>query len=324
MALWYVDPAASGTNAGTSWTNAWTSLSSPMTSAAAGDTIYCRGKQSRTTAEGAIATTKNGTVNSRLKFVGCNAAGVANAGQFTLLGTAGNLPTNLLSFGHSYYNFENFTFDAASSNLVIRATGGYWTFKRCIFQNGSAAGFYNTYYYCMFEYCVFQNNVIGVQESWSTVYRYCKFIHNSQYGLFSSRSTNVYIDCLVHANGISGITFGANSENNQFINSTFDGHTASTGIGLDASNARDDSIIVKCRFTNNKIGLKANTTLFVYENDNFFYNNSTAHKQNTNNYCGAEDVTGTADGYVDATNNNFSLLDAAQGKNVPIDLDWNS
>jgi parallel beta-helix repeat protein len=328
MATRYVDPAAGGANNGTSWTDAYTSLATAFTNAVAGDIVYCRGTETRNAAAGALAPSASGTYNARIQYIGCNAAGTARAGQFTVKSYAnGDAPADLYktTSARNYLTFENFTFDGGSkwsTNSFNSTVYNYYEyFKNCIFKNLTNGFSPGSFSRSTWVQCVFDSNTSGLNDcDQVNMFLFCKFIHNSGAGATTVRNYCSFFNCLFHGNGAGGINFYQNGVGNLVTNCTFDGNTGS-GIYL---SSQLNSVIYGNRFTNNtRYGIESTYDEYgTVEDYNHFYNNTLGLKNKTNTGA-TNDVTGTgSDGYQDKTVHNFSLKSDAQSRRIPLNIDW--
>jgi hypothetical protein len=150
MPTYYVDPAAAGTDAGTSWTNAWTTLQRAIdgtggTKPVAGDIVYCRGTQTVATmidSDGNSGSVASGFV----KFIGCNASGDVDGTQFVLNGNNNSL-TAIVRLDADYIWFENIKFvDCGGSGAGVTCSNYVGSptenvFVDCWFHSNAGAGF---------------------------------------------------------------------------------------------------------------------------------------------------------------------------------------
>ncbi len=116
-ANWYVDNAATGTNAGTSWTDAWTSLAAIVwASVNPGDTVYISGGTTSKTYSESTVFTRSGTDGSPITIdIGANSPSpTGHNGTVIIDGAAG---------------------------YCIRANGNYNYIKNLTCQNAIASGF---------------------------------------------------------------------------------------------------------------------------------------------------------------------------------------
>lgn len=325
MATYYVDPAAAGSNNGSSWGNAWVDFQSAIQApVAAGDTVYCRGTQTKAGGSWIALSGLSGTNAARVKFIGCSADGTPYAGQFTLQGTIGDLPTRLLYInGHDYLSFYNFT--------LINAT-----VDCCILENGSN---WNNFYNCSFSGAA---NGINSNASNTGTYMYKCIAKNNTavgYNLNTSSSVANLVACVAYANGSYGfnITGGASFDNccawenaddnfrvsNAVFMKNCVSHGSVGGAGLQIADAVTLGFVIFSRFTNNnQYGIEVVTekdTGVVFDYNGFF-GNSVGEILNADH--GVNDVTLTSDGYVDSTNDNYSLSGTAEQRRIEINMDW--
>lgn len=325
MAIYYVDPTATGLNNGTTQANAWTSLQRAIsgtdgTQPGAGDTVLCRAQDGVTPDE--ILTAQidvnglSGTIGNYLKFIGVNSSWVNDGTKYVINGNSSF--SNCLYFGamdyHAWYNFKcygainyqvefvvsgasycdlyNFHCSGGSGVRMLRNT--YGSFIGGIVEN-SANGLYNLSGDCLF----------------STI-RNC-----SGTGIdFVSSGLNV-VGCLIHGNG-TGIFCGT-SGGGLIMNNIIHGN--STGILSGALKS-----VIGNRLTNNTTGVDAQARSHIID-ANYFQN--TTDIVNGGNILTLSPVgidlntwagTDIGYGYVDAANGNFNLTADATMRRVPITL----
>ncbi len=121
MATYYVDPAATGANDGSSWTDAWTSLQSALDTAGAGDTVYCRGTQ--TLSANIDENINDGATGNRRYIIGVNGIGVEDGTRFTVDGNStAAYPLHWQGKG-AFTEWRNVRFTNGATNSGY-ATGG--------------------------------------------------------------------------------------------------------------------------------------------------------------------------------------------------------
>ena len=209
MATYYVDPAASGSNNGTSWTNAWTGMQLAIdgtngTQPAAGDTIYMRGTETLTVSIDMDGNSGDMT-SGWIKWVGVNASGVEDGTRYVIDGI--NLPStsgsglNYSSYGTDYQQFHNIEIKrcyfhgiSMSSNSGVNGLHAV----NCSFNNNGRAGWsgaglsfgFNTPNYASFYHCQFNDNAqYGVQGQGH--FFFCEFARNGSSGYWQSQATEV-------------------------------------------------------------------------------------------------------------------------------------
>lgn len=333
MATYYVDPAATGLNDGSSWENAFTSLQTPATTAVASDIVYCRGTQQLST--GILLQASGHTISGLINFIGCNASGVDDGTRFVLDGNS--VATNcLLSDGGSYSRFANFEIKGATANGVDDATSDSFTvtFINCKFHSNGGIGFDGaSWVNANFFKCVFINNGShGCQCNYSGTgkYLFCSFLDNTGYGYY--QYINVAYICVFIGCIFSGNSTGASLDYGGWVmfNCIFDGNVAH-GINSDFSGCYRGTLLVGNRITNNgsygiydsTIGYFVGTAAF-----NFFDGNTNGA---VNGYVKLDEgsfiengvntnlLTGTQ-GYVNAENGDYNLTADATMRRVAVTL----
>jgi hypothetical protein len=252
MTTYYVDPGAAGDNNGTSWTHAWTSLQSAADTAAAGDTVYCRGTQNLSAA--IDFDTNSGTYDGGyIKFVGCNASGVNDGSYFTLNGQDNSI-NGIYVNGKSFIWLENFKIHSCDGTAGLSTANAYadhWNFVNCWFHDNDGYGCHLNAYmrYPQFSLCKFTANTASgcYRPGQGAIFSLCQFRDNvgaSSRGLELVAPTSCF-SCIFHNNGAQGLyAYGAA---NLFANCVFNGN-AGHGAEIGVAGAYS---FVGCRFTNN-------------------------------------------------------------------------
>jgi hypothetical protein len=311
MATYYVDPAATGLNNGTSWTNAWTSFQSALTNAVAGDTVYCRGSQQITSG---VSTVNAGSeAAGYIKYIGCNASGVVDGTKFRMYGATGD---GVAHNADDFLWWENIQVDSCGGDgwdPVLGANFCVW--YNCVSAsnsgNGWAGGNANSYYF----FCLADSNSL---DGWSGVVADARFIgcmaiDNGDYGITGSGANCILIECISHDNGGTAGDAGYYFTGARALYQ----HCIADGeyYGIRAGNVQHFSLMN--RVTNNVIGnrFESASNLSIY--------GFTLYEGNTANtsVLGTDVVvmrnasdsdtrilgTDTDDGYNDRTNEDFNL-----------------
>jgi len=324
MTLYYVDPAAGGSNDGTSWTNAWVTWADAIagtngTAPAAGDTCYLRGSE---TISSAVTPSASGTNNSMIKWIGCNASGTPDGTRY-VINTSTNA-INALDMRGGFLHIENIEITSGVSgagagiygssaftsrgnifiNCYVHAMVGqgvttnlyldYSNFYRCRFENNSSDGYYGRY-----------NKFIS-----------CSFAGNGAIGSRSQSGWNLHLGCVAVDNTTDGFDlYGTSSE--MIINSVSDGNG---GYGFDSYGA----LMIGCRSSNNTSGgfRETYTTyqqfiMHCYTDGTISGNDLKVNDVATSTASG----TDTDDGYTNLAGNNFTLASGATGEDIEIDID---
>ncbi len=317
MSTYYVDPAATGANDGSSWANAWTSLQSAADTAVAGDTVYCRGTQ---TLSAAIDfDTNSGTSANPIKFIGCNASGVVDGTQFVVNGNSA--VASCLVGGVDFVWLENFkVVDGTSRGLSYSTYCNWWVLNNVWFHSHGGYGIYAAGYIrnTRLLRCRFSSNTTG------GIYRInapqltdCRFDNNGSYGENNSLYPKYMTDCVFDDTGEAVYCGG---KDHVFRNCVFDGNTT----GLRDGNSY--SIVSGCRFTNNTTGIDqamgmafpiacyfgGNTTDISGDYSVAPIDGSTSHVI----FNGSD----TDHGYVDSAAGDFNLAEGASLRSVEVAL----
>lgn len=117
MTDYYVDPAATGSNDGSTWTNAWTDVQTAFDTVTAGNTCYCRGTQTLTSRID-VDTNEGSSTTGRIKFIGCNASGVNDGTAFVIDGNSAVANCLYLSAIGDFVSYINLEVKNATGNGV--------------------------------------------------------------------------------------------------------------------------------------------------------------------------------------------------------------
>lgn len=317
----YVDPAATGTNDGSSWTNAWTSIVSAFGASgpAAGEICYCRGTETFTDTTARDVATKSGSnAAGFIKFIGCNASGNQDGTRFVLDAATQVQHVLQSSTANDMIWFENFEFKRAGTgkdgfNGNVNGTQG-WVFINCSFNNNAG------------------NGANGGNYIANSLFFRCVFHSNSGSGAISTNVSNYYIACASHDNGNDGVTsvgalagcivydntddgIAVQQNTNLIFNTVINGN-GDDGCMVTSWTALAFPIFFGCRITNHSgagdIGLNANSepiiTIGCYfedndgnniQNDSLHYNVSIDGTTASSNI---EDQANTNEGYTSKTN----------------------
>jgi len=328
--VYYCDVAAAGTNDGSSQTNAWTNITSYTNVArCCNDTCYCKvGTQIIASAGTLLNLFNSGSaIGGYINVIGCDTNWVPKAGQFTIQGKAGDLPVDLLNIGAiKYWNFENITFDAATTQLV-HSTANYMQFHRfykCRFINSSGIGISlgTTAYDNIYDNCDFQNNTgIAMSTVVLSIVQNCKFIGNGA-GITSASATcnPIVKNCIFHANSDDDIS-STGASPIIILGNIFNGNIGGSCLKLaDASVA---SWIYFNKFTSaNQYGIEvvAASDCSNVEDYNYFFGNGQGARLNCD--TGANSVNGADAGVVSVALDDFRTNLATLLRRIPLNLDW--
>lgn len=330
MTTYYVDPAASGSNDGTSWTDAWTNVQSAFDTATAGDKVYCRGTQTLTVS--IDMDTNSGSTTAPIEFVGCNASGNVDGTLFVLDGNSA--ATNCLNAGTNidYINISHFQLKNATGNGFDADANRRCLWYNCHFNNNGAAGWgaaAQTSHYTTFIRCRFYSNTTyGVRYTGYTNLLFCTVNNNTSTGVANGGSADhcLYYGSIIHDNGGSyGIYYSG--DNSKVVNCVIDGE--STGIS-NPSGVGGPWFVIGCRITNNTTGVDhASSPKVGYIGWNYFHGNTTDKTANMDDFQLIKDLTETDtnkydvdadDGYNDRSNDDFNLKESRTLRRTSIDL----
>ena len=300
-ATWYVDPAATGNNDGSTWTDAHTDPNWTVDSVAAGDSVLLRGTYAPSGVYFNINATA-GTGAARIKWIGVNAAGVDDGTPFLI--TADNYGIGVVQ---PYNYLKNFEISGGSNN------GIYINYGDNIFHNfyvHDCARGVGDKYYTLFYKCSFRNNtsygITGLNSSFAVL---CEAIGNGSYGIGTTTMAGV-VGCVNHGNALEGIYVEGRDYPLLIMHNTCDKNA--DGIG----DSDDPAFIVSLfnRLTDNVAhGLNLDDPLSNgIEDYNFYLNNGTADIKSDGDLIqpGNSLSAGTL-GYVDTSTNNFTLDSSA-------------
>lgn len=323
MTTRYVDPAAGGTNDGTSWTNAWTSFQTAADTAVAGDVVYCRGSQTLS-ARIDIDTQTGSNAAGFIKFIGCNASGNVDGTRFVLNGNSGgyhivNIAASIALIWWENIEVKNTGAGSYAGFCFADSDANGHVFINCCANNCGENGWEGwRSKYALFIRCVsYSNTGGGYRPSISDKYICCCARDNTGSGMLDSVGETV-IGCIFHGNQDDGVHIGG-LYGGVLFNCVMDGN-ADVGVHC----ARADNwapFIIGCRITNQSgsgdIGIDANNDPAVIGYC-YFENNDGDNIQNVTLYqfipleggsstSNIEDAASvTTYGYVDPTNHDFS------------------
>jgi hypothetical protein len=337
MPTYYVDPDATGTDAGTSWTDAWTTLQRAIdgtggTKPVAGDTIYCRCSVSAAEIPGATIDV-DGNVGSaasgHIKYIGCNAAGAVDGTRYKINVNSGGFKGLTYGASQSFIWFENFEVYGATDGVkgnAIAGTNNVWINVYCHDNSldgfaASRSGTGSMYVRCRAE----SNGDSGWSSPFNSTVRFiaCVSKDNGEDG-WEGLTSQSFTGCIAHNNGELGFEGG---DSTSFVNCVSD-ENAGDGILL------YNGVMIGCRITNNDLGgtgtqygikVTAGTRALWGWN---YYSNPAADAE-TNGLLDAipygadadTNETGGTEGYTDGGADDFNLTEAATMRDVAITLD---
>jgi len=338
---YYVDPAASGDNDGTTWANAWQTLQRAVdgtdgTQPIAGDTVYCRGTETLGVTcdfDGTEGTEADGFI----KYVGCAADGTVDGTRYAMDGDSTAVNCILLA-GKDYIWWENFEFYGATGAGWDR-TSANWAghvFINCISHDNGGDGF-DLYYGSntpinTFIRCQSYSNTSGWGASYrNAVFILCEAKDNSLDGFEGTMTSgpDIYIGCLAHNNGNGTNGHGFDSGTYAVYFNCVSDENDDNGIDLQGGVAS----VIGCRLTDNGkgdssgYGLALPASKLAVYGWNFLLNNATAATSGAgltpipyNDDADTNETAGT-EGYTDAAADDYNLTAAATLRSTAIEID---
>ena len=325
---YYVDPAASGANDGTSWTDAWETLQRAVdgtdgTQPVAGDTVYCRGTETLSATCDLDGNNGSGAAGF-IKYIGCNAGGTVDGTRYKM--DADSTASICISHSANWHWFENFEIYGATGYGVDYNGVHHSVWINCISRNNGSNG-WELYYYTddIFVRCqAYSNGGHGFANTY-TIARFlaCLAKDNTEHG-FQPESVCVAVGCVSHNNGGGGFDLN-NCENTMLINCIAD-ENDDQGIGA----AGDMTLIAGCRITDNGkdtsgYGIQITTDSRAVCGWNFLVDNDSGATDGNLDAipldadADTNETSGT-EGYVDGADD-FNLEAGATLRSVAIELD---
>lgn len=319
---YYLDPAAAGSNNGTSWTHAWTNPQSAFDTAVAGDLVYCRGTYTFADATTIDVDKNSGDHTSGyIKFIGCNALGNVDGTRF-IMDVNSKVCDGLTWASKSMLWFENIEIKNAGTVkagiLSVTPAGTGNVFINCSINNNASYGIQGQY----LQFNVFIRSVIhsnggdGIYRSTFSAASGCCFRDNAGSG-WREPTGCVLNNCIAHGNTDDGLETVLPTA--KIFNVVVDGNT-NDGILLGTSTDLYAPVIIGCRITNHigsgDIGLNCNNEpcitgwCYFEDNDGANIQNATLHNaiplEGGSTSSNLEDLANTDEGYVDKAGHNFA------------------
>ena len=345
MATYYVDPAATGDNDGTTWANAWETFQRAIdgtggTQPTAGDVILCRGTEtvsSQIDSDGNSGTVAGGFVTYR----GVNSSGTNDGTRFVL--DANDNAIDILKLSADHIRFENLelhnTSEASGQNGVVSA--GYANSDNIQFINCYIHNCYdgfnipiNGVFGLTLIKCRIENNanngfISGNNCKQTLIACHIKGNGNYGFGNFNYTSHFNIINCVIIENGATGVIYGANYQKANILGNVISDNTGHGVWGLGYSYG----IIMGNRITDNNVGINLSSTtvtaLYNYIPDTGEDKVNTTKTtggivdeiyisgSNSNDFSG----TDTDGGYEDSANDDYNLASDASMRRIEIDLE---
>jgi parallel beta helix pectate lyase-like protein len=244
--------------------------------------------------------------------------------QATLLATGTLAGSPIMRWAASYHIVKNLTADGADLALTgFRAQSPVVWFDNCHATRCTTVGlnFTSAAPRCRAVRCkatlcgaALANQAGFLSDGAGTLFRQCVARDNLESGIFTT-ATAVIEHCLIHDNDLWGIFLGPSSSNGAVIaNNTIRGNTLS-GIVFNGTNALDATYVVNNLLASNgEYGISSEssspdyslvTELSVAFENNAYYNNTLGERNRLP--AGVGDITLTADPFIDAAADDFTL-----------------
>lgn len=333
MSTYYVDPAATGSDNGTSWANAWTTLQKAVdgtggTQPVAGDVVLCRGSET-ISAQIDFDGNSGDTTSGVIRYVGVNSSGTNDGTRYVIdANSAGIVGVNMNSNRISIENIEikNATIGVNYGTYTGKSNGHFVNIyvHDCTgsgFQAGSNTGYQNRYVKCFSESNSYGFNMggtfIGCIAKNCTNYGFVNDFYNQFYaqyfqcaaiscgtGFRAKRDDLKYFGCIAHGNTSYG--FESTYSNGNAIYSGCRATSNGTGFSL-----KGIELLAGCYMPDTGQDL-ANTTKL-----SGIYSDTIVAGASTNNFAG----TDTDGGYVDSSTGDFNLAETASLRRLEINID---
>ena len=301
MAL-YCDPDASGANNGGSWTDAIEDVQTAFdTVTKETGPLYIRksGGGAITVTAPLRVDTIAGTYLSKIRIIGCNAAGVADMSRLVL--DAGGAAINIVEVDIQHISFENIRFTNTSGSgyaMKLEDSGDHFRMFNCEMDNAyhglvetpnnSTAGLYVC---CDFH----DNRKYGVQRACTYgLWVFCNFYDNALDGCYSSYIT-IFYGCAFFRNGNSGYDNG--TSHGRLIHCVSDNNQYGYSGGY--------CFLIGCKATNNTAALESGSTYGFEVLGLSLYGNDAQYQTNAPNDYFSTIVDLVTDGYEDFDADDF-------------------
>ena len=325
MTTYYMDTAGSNTSPYDTWAKAAASLQTVADTATAGDIVYCRGTQTLA-APIDFDTNAGTTALGYIKFIGCDASGVANADQFTLDGNGSASHCTAWTSVAAYVWIENFTFTGATGSGLYRngSQPQGVALIDCIIESNAGIGIGDYFYDALYYRCIIRNNSgDGVHASYlNNLYVFCWIYNNGGLGVDSHTNYwgQAFIGCVFASNASHQLELPMNCiAFNCVVDGEGDG-TSGHGIDMIDGFAR----VFGCRITHNDgsgmYGLHASSKLATEDWNAYFDNDSDIDADVEQ--IGNSDTTLADDGYVNRATQDYNVATGKDIRSEAVNLNW--
>ena len=265
MSTYYVDPAATGANDGSSWTDAWTTLQAAADAAVAGNPVYCRGTETLSAAVDFDTNSGDMDTNGYIQFIGCNSSGDEDGTRYVLDGNSA--AANCIAWnGVNRVLLRNFDLkNATGDGLGYTAVGkGVILDNVCAHNNGGYG--INGYSFAIalyFRCCAYSNSSMGFYNIQAKAL-FCSSHDNGDLGFRPNYNIGGLIGCLAYDN--SGDDYQYLDDSCLLLMCVGNG---GSGSGVNPANAPTNAapILIGNRFTNKvsgKYGIDFNSLAGYY------------------------------------------------------------
>lgn len=298
----YVDPDATGSGDGTSWADAFTTLQAGYNASDSGYLVLAQGREVLT--EGVSL-----NLNSYIKIEGYDGFYTLDADS-TSTSCIDSVSANNITLDHII------CVNAAGVGIDLSEGGLYTTISYCKIKHSGSDGI-NASSKCIVEHCdIDTNGGIGIKGNGSFIgIQYTSIRGNVAGGIYSHYTDYYTIFCnTITGNGNYGIAI---DEGNVVMSNVIDGNA--TGIMLYNTKSSNFNTISNNRITNNTLGMDLKDIPLASMKYNYFAVNTT----DTANFIFTPDTTnqfGLTDGYVGRDTLNFTLLEDAKMRLIPLTI----
>ena len=315
MADYYVDGAVGdNANAGTSEGagNAWATIDYAVDTAAAGDHIHIKASATYTET---VSMSQAGGTSAQMILEGYTST-PGDGGKATIDGE-GTRANCLTGGSYSYYLIKNLIFENATSHGAYVASGDYWVWYNCEFNDNGGDGIEcddgNVFIYCSAD----GNTATGFDTDNFGIFLNCKATNNGGHGFQAYYCT--LINCIGASNASSNAYMYTSHIPCIAYNCTFDGDSKTSNSGvLNTSNG----IIVaaNCIFYDCTDGIYGGGQNHPWNNWalNCLFNSNTNESSSWDTTHTLNKVTG-APAFTDEASGDYTLGSSSPARNAGCD-----